>query len=67
VVCPPEFVTVPTLASLGAGIGNSYILEVKKGWEENTALHVAVFADPGSKKTPGPIRRSPVKKDPALP
>jgi hypothetical protein len=51
VVCPPEFISVPTLASFGAAIGNSYILEVKKGWEENTPIHVAVFADPGSKRS----------------
>jgi hypothetical protein len=39
VVCPPEFISVPMLATLGAAIGNSY----------NVA--VFVFADPGSKKS----------------
>jgi hypothetical protein len=38
VVCPPEFIAVPILATLGAAIGNSY--------------NVAVFADLGSKKSP---------------
>jgi hypothetical protein len=36
-VCTPEFIAVPMLATLGAAIGNSY--------------NVAVFADPGSKKS----------------
>jgi hypothetical protein len=52
VVCPPEFVAAPALAAAGAAIGNSYILEVKKGWEENTTIYVVVVADPGSKKSP---------------
>jgi hypothetical protein len=38
VVCPPEFVAVPMLAMLKAAIDNSY--------------NVAVFADPGWKKSP---------------
>jgi hypothetical protein len=38
VVCPPEFISVPMLATLGAAIDNSY--------------NVAVFAAPGSKKSP---------------
>ena len=50
--CPPEFIALPMLATLGAAIGNSYILVVKKGWEENTTIYVAVVADPGSKKSP---------------
>jgi hypothetical protein len=38
VVYPPEFISVPMLATLGAAIGNIY--------------NVAVFAAPGSKKSP---------------
>jgi hypothetical protein len=49
--CPPEFIALPMLAAAGAAIGNSYILVVKKGWEENTTIYVVV-SDPGSKKSP---------------
>ncbi len=50
--CPPEFIGLPMLATLGAAIGNTHMVRMKKGWTEGAALNVAVIADPGEKKTP---------------
>lgn len=50
--CPPEFIGLPMLAALGAAIGNTHMVRMKKGWTEGAALNVAVIADPGEKKTP---------------
>ena len=50
--CPPDFIGVPMLVTLGAAIGNSYELKVKEGWFESPTLYGAVVADPGDKKTP---------------
>lgn len=49
---PPEFMGVPLIVLSGAVIGNSWELELKKGWKEGPNLYAAVVADPGSKKTP---------------
>src|SRR5215207_7105476 len=45
--CPPEFVAVPMLVSLGTAIGNSRVIRLKAGWEEGAALYAAVIAEPG--------------------
>lgn len=50
--CPPELITVPMLVACGAAIGNSRVLELKKGWTEGASLYAAVIANPGEKKTP---------------
>ena len=50
--CPPEFVGVPMLATLGAAIGNSRVLEVKTHYTESAALYTAIIGDPGSSKSP---------------
>ncbi len=50
--CPPDLVAVPMLATLGAAIGNSYMVRIKEDWSEGAALYTAVIADPGEKKTP---------------
>ena len=50
--CPPEFIAVPMLATLGAAIGNSCVLEIKKGWIEGATIYIAVIAEPGEKKSP---------------
>jgi hypothetical protein len=50
--CPPEFIAVPMLATLGSAIGNSRVLEVKANYTESAALYSAIIGDPGSSKTP---------------
>ena len=61
--CPPEFVALPMLVTLGSAIGNCRLLRWKWGWEEGAAIYAAVVAEPGEKKTPGaqvalePVRR----------
>ena len=50
--CPPEFVAVPLLVTLGSAIGNARRIRLKQGWTEGPAIYAAVIADPGEKKTP---------------
>jgi len=50
--CPPEFVALPMLATLGTAIGNSRVVELKPGWEEKAVIFATVIGDPGAKKSP---------------
>jgi uncharacterized protein DUF3987 len=50
--CPLEFVGVPMLATLGAAIGNSRVVELKPGWEEKAVIFATVIGDPAAKKSP---------------
>jgi hypothetical protein len=50
--CPPEFIAVPMLTTLGAAIGNSRVLVVKRGWTESALLYTVIVGDPGDKKSP---------------
>ena len=52
IVCPPEFVAVPLLATLGSAIGVSRVVRLKQGWTESAAIYAAIVALPGTKKTP---------------
>ncbi len=50
--CPVDFVAVPTLGTLSAGIGNTRRLRIKKSWTEGAAVYLVTIANSGSKKTP---------------
>jgi hypothetical protein len=50
--CPPEFIGVPMLTTLGAAIGNSRVLRLKKGYTQGAVLYTAIVAEPGAKKSP---------------
>ncbi len=50
--CPVDLVAVPMLALLAAGVGNSRVVELKRGWTESATLFLAVVQPPGGKKTP---------------
>lgn len=50
--CPPDFLAIPTLCSIGAAIGRSRVLEVKPGWVETARLWWGYVAPPGDMKTP---------------
>jgi hypothetical protein len=49
--CPPDAIGLSALISLGSAIGNSRVIQPKKGWTESTAIYGAVIADSGEKKT----------------
>ena len=49
--CAPDLIGVPLLVAVGAAIGNSRRLRLKKGWEERSALYAAPIAAPGGAKT----------------
>jgi hypothetical protein len=50
--CAPDLVAQPMLVVLGSAIGNSRVIELKKGWQESAAIYGAVIAARGEKKTP---------------
>jgi hypothetical protein len=50
--CPQDFIAIPLLVALGAALGRTRMLEVKRGWLESTALWVAVVSRPGTAKSP---------------
>ncbi len=50
--CPPDFIGVAMLATLGAAIGNSRVVEVKGDWVEGATLYTAIVGDPGAAKSP---------------
>src|SRR5215211_933089 len=52
IVCPPEFIAVPLLATLGPAIGMSRVVRLKQGWTESAAIYAAIVALTGTKKTP---------------
>src|SRR5215208_4780307 len=49
--CPADAIGLSALISLGSAIGNSRVIQPKKGWTERTAIYGAVIADSGEKKT----------------
>jgi hypothetical protein len=52
ICCPPDFIAIPMLTTLGAAIGNSRVLVVKRGWTESALLYTVIVGDPGDKKSP---------------
>jgi putative DNA primase/helicase len=49
--CPPDAIGLSALVACGAAIGNSRVIQPKKGWSESATIFAAVVADPGEKKT----------------
>jgi hypothetical protein len=49
--CPPDAIGLAALVALGAAIGNSRVIQPKKGWTESPAIFAAVIAESGEKKT----------------
>ncbi len=50
--CPPDFVAVPLLSTLGSAIGNSRVIVIKIGYMESASLYIVIVGDPGSSKSP---------------
>jgi Protein of unknown function (DUF3987) len=49
--CPPDAIALAALTTLGSAIGNSRVIQPKKGWVESALIYAAVIADSGEKKT----------------
>jgi len=61
--CPAEFIAVPALTALGVAIGNSRILQIKRGWTFKSNIYTCVIADTGTGKSPAQkVALRPVKK-----
>jgi hypothetical protein len=50
--CPEDYVGVAVLGLAGSAIGNTRVIEVRRGWQEKAATWIAMLGDPGSKKSP---------------
>jgi hypothetical protein len=50
--CDPAQVALPALAVMGACIGNSRALQVKKGWTEPPVIWATLISDSGKQKSP---------------
>ncbi len=48
----PALVALPALATASAAIGNSRMLQVKKGWIESACVYATMVSDPGAMKSP---------------
>lgn len=50
--CDPSYVALPLLSALAAAIGNTYRIQLKKGWTEPAIVWSAIVGDSGSGKSP---------------
>lgn len=50
--CDPSYVGVPLLATLAGTIGNSAVIELKRGWCEPSVIWSAVIGESGTTKSP---------------
>jgi hypothetical protein len=51
--CDPSLVALPALAVAAAGIGNSRVIRLKRGWTEPSVIWAATIAPSGEMKSPG--------------
>ncbi|WP_372364910.1 DUF3987 domain-containing protein [Candidatus Uabimicrobium sp. HlEnr_7] len=50
--CPIDFVATPLLTVIGGVIGNDKKIQIKRSWQQNSALYSAIVASPGTGKSP---------------
>jgi hypothetical protein len=50
--CDPSYLALPILAALGAAIGNTRRVQLKRGWAAPAILWAAVVGESGTAKTP---------------
>jgi hypothetical protein len=50
--CAAAFVALPTLAAMGAAVGNARVVTLKRGWAEPAVVWSAIVGESGSHKTP---------------
>jgi hypothetical protein len=48
----PAFIALPILSALGAAIGTTHCVQLKKGWVEYPIVWTGIVGDSGTKKTP---------------
>lgn len=52
IVCDPAFVALPLLTALGAAIGNTRRVRLKRGWSAPPLLWTAIVGESGTSKSP---------------
>jgi hypothetical protein len=50
--CDKAFVALPLLSALGAAIGNSSVIELKRGWTEPAVIWTGLVGESGTLKSP---------------
>ena len=48
---PFDFIGASILYAVSVAIGNTYRVEVKKGWQENAVIYLALVGRPGTNKS----------------
>ena len=61
--CDPSYIALPLLSALGAAIGNTRRVELKRGWREPPILWMAIVGESGTMKSPAmELALRPVRK-----
>lgn len=50
--CDETFVVLPLLSAMGAAIGNSRVVEIKRGWAEPAIIWTGIVGESGTMKSP---------------
>ena len=50
--CDPAFVALPMLSALAGIIGNTMVIQLKRGWTEPSVVWTAIIGESGSHKSP---------------
>tara|TARA_R110002096_G_scaffold344921_2_gene537807 strand:- start:41187 stop:43577 length:2391 start_codon:yes stop_codon:yes gene_type:complete len=50
--CDASFIALPMLAALASAIGNTHLIQLKKGWTEPAIVWTAVVGESGTAKSP---------------
>lgn len=48
---PIDYIASAMLVAIAVGIGNTYLVQLKRGWQESAMLYVALVGRPGTDKS----------------
>jgi DNA polymerase I-like protein with 3'-5' exonuclease and polymerase domains len=54
--CDPAFIALPSLAAVASAIGNTRVIQLKRGWTEPSIVWSAIVGDSGTLKSPAYLR-----------
>jgi DNA polymerase I-like protein with 3'-5' exonuclease and polymerase domains len=54
--CDPAYIALPALAAVASAIGNSRVIQLKRGWTEPSIVWSVIVGDSGTLKSPAYLR-----------
>src|SRR5262249_19767413 len=54
--CDPAYIALPALAAVASAIGNSRVIQLKRGWTEPSIVWSVIVGDSGTLKSPAFLR-----------